>query len=143
MALSIIRQRIAYYGAGDLLAALPAHNLMRWVPHPAATPPTALVIGAYDGRDILAFMTSFSGRPPKVQYCFKPANRRLNAATVQPLSLDEVVKLPLNTPFRYNADTSEPGKSNFGIVIQWYFMKKSSTKWIVIMSSTVRDSTKH
>ncbi|KAJ4330886.1 hypothetical protein N0V87_009617 [Didymella glomerata] len=124
MALSIIRQRIAYYGAGDLLAALPAHNLMRWVPHPAATPPTALVIGAYDGRDILAFMTSFSGRPPKVQYCFKPANRRLNAATAQPLSLDEVVKLPLNTPFRYNADTSEPGKSNFGIVIQWYFMKK-------------------
>jgi hypothetical protein len=33
-----------------------------------------------------------------------------------------VVKLPLNAPFRYSADTFEPGKSNFGIVIQWYFM---------------------
>ncbi|KAF3031948.1 hypothetical protein E8E11_002521 [Didymella keratinophila] len=122
MALSIIRQRIAYYGAGDLIAALPAHNLMSWVPHPAATPPTALVIGAYDGRDVLAFMKSFGGSPPKVQYCFRPANRRLNASTAQPLTLDEVVKLPLNAPFRYIADTSEPGKRNFGIVIQWYFM---------------------
>ncbi|KAH8696771.1 hypothetical protein GQ44DRAFT_634215 [Phaeosphaeriaceae sp. PMI808] len=122
MALSIIRRRIAYYGADDLIAALPAHNLMNWVPHPAATPPTALVIGAYDGRDILAFMKSFGGSPRKVQYCFRPANRRLNASTAQPLTLDEVVKLPLNAPFRYNADTSEPGKSNFGIVIQWYFM---------------------
>ncbi|RYN15882.1 hypothetical protein AA0119_g12795 [Alternaria tenuissima] len=124
MALSIIRKRIAYYGAGDLIAALPAHDLMDWVPHPAATPPKALVIGTYDGRDILAFMKSFGGSPPRVQYCFKPANRRLNASTAQPLTLDKVVKLPLNAPFRYSADTSEPGKSNFGIVIQWYFMGK-------------------
>ncbi|KAF7449865.1 hypothetical protein A1F99_069140 [Pyrenophora tritici-repentis] len=94
------------------------------LPHPAATPPTALVIGTYDGRDILAFMKSFGGSPRKVQYCFKPANRRLNASTAPPLTLDEVVKLPLNVPFRYSADTSEPGKSNFGIVIQWYFMGK-------------------
>jgi hypothetical protein len=124
MALSIIRKRIAYYGAGDLTAALPAHDLMDWVPHPAATPPKALVIGTYDGRDILAFMKSFGGSPRRVQYCFKPANCRLNASTAQPLTLDEVVKLPLNAPFRYSADTSEPGKSNFGIVIQWYFMGK-------------------
>lgn len=122
MALSIIKQRIAYYGAGDLIAALPAHNSMSWVTHPAATPPTALVIGTYDGRDILAFMKSFGGSPRRVQYCFRPANRRLNASTAQPLTLDEVVKLPLNAPFRYSADTSELGKSNFGIVIQWYFM---------------------
>lgn len=122
MALSIVRQRLAYYGAGDLIAALPAHNLMEWVPHPAATPPTALVIGAYDGRDILAYMKSFGGSPRKMQYCFRPAKRRLNASTAQSLTLDEVVKLPLNAPFRYNADTSEPGKSNFDIIIQWYFM---------------------
>ncbi|RMZ67740.1 hypothetical protein GMOD_00010117 [Pyrenophora seminiperda CCB06] len=124
MALNIIRKRIAYYGTGDLIAALPAHDLMDWVPHPSATPPNALVIGTYDGRDILAFMKSFGGSPRRVQYCFKPANRRLNASTAQPLTLDEVVQLPLNAPFRYSADTSEPGKSNFGIVIQWYFMGK-------------------
>ncbi|KAF1828609.1 hypothetical protein BDW02DRAFT_643368 [Decorospora gaudefroyi] len=124
MALSIIKQRIAYYGAGDLIAALPAHDSMNWVTHPAATPPTALVIGTYGGRDILAFMKSFGGSPRRVQYCFGPANRRLNASTAQPLTLDEVVKLPLNAPFRYSADTSEAGKSNFGIVIQWYFMAK-------------------
>ena len=103
MALSIIKQRIAYYGAGDLIAALPAHDLMNWVPHPAATPPKALVIGTSGGRDILAFMKSLGGSPRRVQYCFRPANRRLNASTAQPLTLDEVVKLPLNAPFRYSA----------------------------------------
>ncbi|KAH6612383.1 hypothetical protein C7974DRAFT_322549, partial [Boeremia exigua] len=36
--------------------------------------------------------------------------------------------LPLNAPFKYNADTSEPGKSNFGVVIQWYFMGKIKHK---------------
>jgi hypothetical protein len=122
MALSFIKQQIAYHGAGDLIAVLPARNLMNWVPHPAATPPKALVIGTSDGRDILAFMKSFGGCPRRVQYCFKPASRRLNASTAEPLTLDEVLKLPLNAPFRYSADASEAGKSNFGIIIQWYFM---------------------
>ncbi|KAH6613016.1 hypothetical protein C7974DRAFT_74881 [Boeremia exigua] len=124
MALSIVRQRIAYYGAGDLIAALPAHSLMSWVPHPAATPPTALVIGAYEGRDILAYMKSFGGSPPRVQYCVRPAKRRLNASTAQSLTLEEVLGSPLIVPFKYIADTSEPGKGNFGVVIQWYFMGK-------------------
>ncbi|OWY49421.1 hypothetical protein AALT_g11089 [Alternaria alternata] len=123
MALSVIKQRIAYYGAGDLIAALPAHNSMKWVSHPGATPPKALVIGTCDGRDILAFVRSFGGSPHEVQYCFKPAGRRLNAFTAQSLAPDEVVKLSLNAPFRYSADTSELGKKNLGIVVQWYFMK--------------------
>jgi hypothetical protein len=122
MALGFIKQHIAYDGAADLVAALPARDFMNWAPHPAATPPKALVIGTYDGRDILAFMKSPGGSRRRVQYCFRPANRRLNASTAEPLTLDEVVKLPLNAPFRYSADTSEAGKSNFGIVIQWYFM---------------------
>ncbi|KAI5368419.1 hypothetical protein J4E82_010783 [Alternaria postmessia] len=122
MALSIIKQRIAYYGAGDLIAALPPHDLMEWVLHPAATPPKALVIGTCDGRDVLAFMKSFGGSPRRVQYCFKPTDRRLNASTAQSLAPDEVVKLPLNEPFRHSADTSELGKRNLGIVVQWYFV---------------------
>ncbi|RYO47955.1 hypothetical protein AA0116_g12914 [Alternaria tenuissima] len=122
MALSIIKQRIAYYGAGDLIAALPAHNSMKWVSHSVATPPEALVIGTCDGRDILAFMGSVGGSPRRVQYCLKPADRQLNASTAPSLAPDEVVKLSLDAPFRYSADTSELGKRNLDIVVQWYFM---------------------
>nr|BAI44786.1 hypothetical protein [Alternaria alternata] len=122
MALSIIKQRIAYYGAGDLIAALPAHNSMKWVSHSVATPPEALVIGTCDGRDILAFMGSVGGSPRRVQYCLKPADRGHNASTAPSLAPDEVVKLSLDAPFRYSADTSEPGKRNLDIVVQWYFM---------------------
>nr|BAI44737.1 hypothetical protein [Alternaria alternata]BAI44799.1 hypothetical protein [Alternaria alternata] len=122
MALSIIRQRIAYYGAGDLIAALPAHNSMKRVSYPGATPPKALVIGTCDGRDILAFMRSLGGSPRRVQNCFKPADRRLNASTAPSLAPDEVVQLSLNAPFKYSADTSELGKRNLGIVVQWYFI---------------------
>ena len=122
MALNTIRQRMAYYGADDLIAALPTHDSMTWIRHPAATSSTALVIGTYDGRDILAFMKSFGGSPRRVQYCFKPADSGLNASTVPSLAPDEVVQLSLDAPFRYSADTSELGKKNLGIVVQWYFM---------------------
>ncbi|KAB2100081.1 hypothetical protein AG0111_0g11706 [Alternaria gaisen] len=106
MALSIIKQRIAYYGAGDLIAALPAHDSMKWVSHSVAAPPEALVIGTCDGRDILAFMGERWWQPTQ-------------APSLAP---DEVVKLPLDAPFRYSADTSEAGKRNLDIVVQWYFM---------------------
>ncbi|KAH7394828.1 hypothetical protein BKA66DRAFT_485959 [Pyrenochaeta sp. MPI-SDFR-AT-0127] len=122
MALNKIRQRIAYYGAENLLAALPAHEFMDWIPHPAATPSTALVIGTHDGRDILAFIVSFGDKSPEVRYCSKPVGDPVDSSTIQPLTQDEVVRLPLKAPFKYNADISQPGKSNFSVVIQWYFM---------------------
>lgn len=122
MALNKIRQRIAYYGAESLLALLPSPESMNWIPHPAATPSTALVIGTHNGREILAFIMSSGVKPREVRYCSKPTGDPVHSSTIQPLTQEEVLRLPLNTPFKYNADISQRGKSNFSTVIQWYFM---------------------
>jgi hypothetical protein len=106
-----------HHGADDLIAILPANDSMRWEFHPAANPSRALVIGARDACDVLAFMESVGGSPRRVRYCLKPLTRRLNASTAPLLSLDEVMESQLNVPFGYNADTSERGKRNFASVI--------------------------
>ncbi len=124
MAYNEIRKRIADLGAGHVLESLPSTDSVRWVHLPTATPPTALVLGSVKGRDILAYMLKFGDKPREVHYCSVPANRTNPTSSMQTLLQDDIVRLPLDVPFRYNAETSKNGKRRFSMVVKWYFLAK-------------------
>ena len=124
MAYNEIRKRIAELGAGHVLDSLPSTDSVRWVHLASASPPTALVLGSVRGRDILAYMLKFGDKPREVHYCSVPAARANPVSSMQTLLQDDIVRLPLDVPFRYNAETSKNGKRRFSMVVKWYFLAK-------------------
>ncbi|KAF2818300.1 hypothetical protein CC86DRAFT_461166 [Ophiobolus disseminans] len=119
-----IQQRIAFYGQEELLALLPS---VEWVPYSEATPPTALKIGFYNSRNILAFTKCLPNKPHEIQYYSKPVSNPVDTSLILVLSQNEVIRLPLDAPFKYNAETSQYGKSRFSAIIERYMMGQSET----------------
>lgn len=124
--MDVIRKRIdEEYNGKDLLNSLPSHNSMKWVPVPSEITTNshlALVIGHAKGRDILAILMRFGDKPREVRYCSKSRYSPSDSYTM--LQQDDIVRLPLFAPFKYNADISKAAKRKFSIVIKWYFMLK-------------------
>tara|TARA_R110002003_G_scaffold58_4_gene5172 strand:- start:19845 stop:21467 length:1623 start_codon:yes stop_codon:yes gene_type:complete len=124
MALNIIRKRLDDdYDALSLLDALPSHDAFEWVRLPGDDR-MALKIGTAQGRDIVAFVLQLGDKPYEVRYWSLPANRSPSGTSHKVLSQDDVVRLPLKAPFKYNADISKSSKRKFSIIIKWYFMLK-------------------
>lgn len=125
-----IRQRIRDHHDGlDLLEALPSHETMKWMNIPAhafpnqqPNPPTALVIGIHKGRLILACLVWHGDKPREVRYCSKAVGASLHMESMQSHTQDEVVRLTLDSPFKYVADPSKVGKREFSIVVRYYFL---------------------
>ena len=125
--LQYIKQRIADYGAQKLLASLPSPESLDWVPHSEATPPTALKIGFYNSGNILAFTKCRPDETHEIQYCSKPVSNPVDTSEIFVLSENEVMRLPLDAPFKYIAETSQWGKSRFSAIIEWYMMVQSES----------------
>ncbi|KAH7088723.1 hypothetical protein FB567DRAFT_522174 [Paraphoma chrysanthemicola] len=124
MAMSIIRKRLDEdYDALSLLDSLPSHDTFDWVPISSETR-LAMKIGSVKGRDILALLVQLGDKPYEVRYWSLPHNRSATTGSHKVLSQDDVVRLSLYPPFKYNADISKSSKRKFSIIIKWYFMLK-------------------
>ncbi|KAH7069185.1 hypothetical protein BKA63DRAFT_520775 [Paraphoma chrysanthemicola] len=124
MAMSIIRKRLDEdYDALPLLDSLPSHDTFDWIPIPVETR-LAMKIGSVEGRDILALLVQLGDKPYEVRYWSIPHNRSATTGSHKVLAQDDVVRLSLYAPFKYNADISKSSKRKFSIIIKWYFMLK-------------------
>ncbi|KAF2029645.1 hypothetical protein EK21DRAFT_89587 [Setomelanomma holmii] len=122
MALNTIRKRLNEdYDALSLLDALPPHTSFQWICIPSHSH-MAIQIGNVKDRDILAFLVQLGDKPYEVRYWSVQANRPVSGTSHTVLSQDDVVRLSLFAPFKYNADTSKSSKRKFSIIIKWYFM---------------------
>jgi hypothetical protein len=122
-----IKKRIAYHDKGELLALLPSHERLEWVPCSEATPPTALKIGIDNSRNILAFTRCMPDKTHRIQYCSKPASNTVHTPEIRSLLQNEVIGLPLDAPFKYNAEKTKSGNRRFSAIVEWYMMGQSET----------------
>ncbi|KAF1832982.1 hypothetical protein BDW02DRAFT_501684 [Decorospora gaudefroyi] len=122
MTLENVRARFADSGTEHLLEALPPPESMTWIPHHSANPPMALVIGTFDGTEVLVFLVRYGEKAREVRYCTSEvANASKNVYTT-PVAQDEVLDMPLIAPFKYLAHTAAPMKRKFNMLIRWYFL---------------------
>jgi hypothetical protein len=126
MAIENIRRRLRKYGTEHLLDALPLPEDLDWILHPLANPDTALVVGGSENSPVLAFLTRFGDKNREVHYVVMTprASGSKHAAPTRAMTQDEVMRLPLVTPFKYLADQSKSMKRKFSMLIRWYFLSK-------------------
>ena len=116
---SIVKTLAEAHGEERLRELLPPHESMIWVKFSAASPPTALVVGTANGRDVLAHLGMIGDDPRDLQYCVKSAN---SGEPPHPIRIDYAIQSSLYAPFRYVADLSRNGKRKFSSVVKWYFL---------------------
>ncbi|KAH7356118.1 hypothetical protein BKA66DRAFT_474249 [Pyrenochaeta sp. MPI-SDFR-AT-0127] len=121
MGLHEIRKYIAEQGCQHLLQALPSHETLRWVLCTLGSPAIALFLGTADNRDIFAYLVRHGDKSHEMRFCARPVD---SDNDMYPIQQDEVMQMPLDAPFKYNADDSNAGKRRFKVFVKWYFMAK-------------------